>query len=336
MSIFNDLKRVFFGAKSVAKHQGGKAADALRDAGENLADEGKGLMHDTKAAAKELTDRAPEYYQKGKDALDDLTDQIWQDADAAVDKAKSMKDKASDAINSKLENLKPQPDPTGNSTTGEPFLSEDFELDLVEESDAPQSGSVAFDEPGLLASVRTSAGDVLSNLDEKASPTLDAAARAGLSARDKISDVSEKVGKEVMEKGDDLLNRAAGVGAAAKGKFDDFVDHANAEADKMRRQDAIADAEAAAARAEARARAFDGEEATRNTSGSILDGTDSFFDRADRFAKGDYHNDPTRASVVPGKPQPDPKPAGGKIAGFLDTDGDGDSLIDDALIVEEE
>lgn len=330
MSIFNDLKRVFFGAKSVAKHQGGKAADALRDAGENLADEGKDLLDDTKTAAKELVDRAPEYYQKGKDALEDLTDKIWEDADAAVDKAKSMKDKASDAINSKLEELNPKPKPTA----GEPFLDEEFELDLVEEADAPKSGSVDFEEPGLIESARTKAGEVLSDLDEKASPTLDAAARAGLAARDKIASVSETVGKEVMEKGDDLLNRAAEAGASAKDKFDDFVDHANVEAEKMRMEDAIEDAKTAAAQAEARARAFGDSEAARDTSESTLEGTGSFFDRAAKFAEGDYHNDPTRASVVPGEPTPEEKPKGGKIAGFLDGDGDGDSLIDDAEIIE--
>lgn len=332
MSIFNDLKRVFFGAKSVAKHQGGKAADALKDVGENLADEGKDLMDDTKAAAKEFMDKAPDYIEKGKDALEDLTDKIWRDADAAVDKAKSMKDKASDAINSKLEDLNPKP---ATPVAGEPFLDEDFELDLVAEADAPKSGSIDF-EPGLIESAKTKAGQVLSDLDEKASPTLDAVAQAGLATRDKIADVSQKVGKEVLEKGDEFLNRAAEAGSAAKEKFDDFVDHANVEAEKMKMEDAIEDAKTAAAQAEARARAFDGDEATRDTSESILDGTDSFFDRADRFAKGDYHNDPTRPSVVPTEPDAPKKPEGGIISGFLDSDGDGDSLIDDAMIVEEE
>ena len=329
MSIFGDLKRVFFGAKSVAKHQGGKAADALKEVGDSLADEGKDLLEDTKVAAKEFANKAPDYFEQGKDALEDLTDKIWRDADAAVDKAKAMKDNASDAINSKLESLSPKPEPSTTDT----FLDEDFELDLVAEADAPKSGSVDFEE-GLIESARTKAGEVLSNLDEKASPTLDAAARAGLAAKDKLADVSEKVGKQVLEKGNDLLNRAAGVGAAAKGKFDDFVDHANDEAEKMRMEDAIRDAKEAAAQAEARARAF-GDEATRDTSESILDGTDSFFDRADRFAKGDYHNDPTKPSVVPGKTDVPKKPEGGIISGFLDSDGDGDSLIDDAIIEEE-
>ena len=61
-----------------------------------------------------------------------------------------------------------------------------------------------------------------------------------------------------MEKGDDFLNRAAEAGAEAKSKFDDFVDHANTEAEKMKMEEAIEEAKAAAEQAEARARAFDG------------------------------------------------------------------------------
>lgn len=341
MSIFNDLKRVFFGAKSVAKHQGGKAADALKDVGENLAEEGKDLLSDTKAAAQEFMDKAPGYIEKGKDALEDLSDKIWRDADAAVDKAKAMKDEASEAINKKLEDLNPKPDPV----SGDTFLDESFELDLAQDSDVPKSGSIDFESDLLedtkakagqfLGDAKDKAGEILGNLDEKVSPALDSAAKAGLAARDKIADVSETVGKQVLQKGDEFLSRAAEVGASAKDKFDDFVGHANVEAEKMRMEDAIEEAKAAAEQAEARARAFGGDDSARDTSESTLSGTDSFFDRAAKFADGDYHNDPTRASIVPKDPEPPAKPEGGIIAGFLDADGDGDSLIDDAVIEEE-
>lgn len=341
MSILNDLKRVFFGAKSVAKHQGGKAADALKDVGDNLADEGKDLLDDTKAAAKELVDKAPEYIEKGKDALEDLTDKIWRDADAAVDKARAMKDQASDAINSKLEELNPTPDPAP-AAEKPPLFDDDFELDLIEsDPEGTDAGLGKLDSlkdkaGGILGGVGDKASEVLGEINEKVSPTLDAAAKAGLAARDKIADVSEKVGKEVMEKGDEFLNLAAEAGAVAKDKFDDFVDHANAEAEKMKMEDTIEEAKAAAAQAEARARAFDGEEAARDTYKSTLSGTDSFFDRAAKFADGDYHGDTPKPVTVQDNPDAPKKQDGGIIAGFLDADGDGDSLIDDAQIVEEE
>jgi len=90
MSLLNDLKKVFFGAKSVAKHQASKAGEAAKQAGSDLAEASDDLLDTTKAAAKDLMDKAPEYLEKGKDALEDLTDKIWKEADAAVDKGREL------------------------------------------------------------------------------------------------------------------------------------------------------------------------------------------------------------------------------------------------------
>ena len=125
-------------------------------------------------------------------------------------------------------------------------------------------------------------------------------------------------------------------GAQAKDRFDDFVTHANQEADKMRAEEAIEDARLAAERAEARARAFDGKEAQRDTSESTLSGTGSFFDRAARFADGDYNNEGGKEMTIGSNPDATEKPKGGLIHGFGDADGDGDSLIDDAIIEEDD
>ncbi len=148
--------------------------------------------------------------------------------------------------------------------------------------------------------------------------------RTGLAAK-------EQAGKL----GDEILDRAAKAGASLKGKTDAFIDHANREAEKMKLEDSIREAKAAAEQAEARARAFDGKEGERKAGNSTLSGTDSFFDRADRFASGDYHNEGGKEVRVQDDPDYQPKKKSDLIAGFLDTDGDGDSLIDDAIIEEE-
>ena len=58
-----------------------------------------------------------------------------------------------------------------------------------------------------------------------------------------------------------------------------------------------------------------------------------FFDRASRYADGDYHREGSvRITDGEGKPTSQPND---KIAGFDDKDGDGDALIDDAEIEEE-
>ncbi|WP_020567992.1 hypothetical protein [Neolewinella persica] len=363
MAIFNDLKRIFFGAKSVAKHQAGKAGDAAREIGDDLKSQSDDLIQHTKEAAGELMDKAPEYFEKGKDALEDLSDKIWRDADAAVDKGKELKDKASDAINSKLEDLNPK--------TEEIDLDADFGLDLddlgmqeVSETESPKAGTIDFEEglvddvSGKVAKAASGLKDAASGAFKKAADAtagirgaaagaadsgLNAAAKAGAGLKDqaevlagKVGDVSEVVGAKVLEKGDEILDRAAEIGADLKGKASDFIDHANVEAEKMKMEETIEKAKHAAEVAEARARAFDGKESARDTGESTLSGTDSFFDRAARFADGDYANEGGKDMQIKKNPDAKAKKEGGLISGFLDSDGDGDSLIDDAEIVDEE
>ena len=66
-----------------------------------------------------------------------------------------------------------------------------------------------------------------------------------------------------------------------------------------------------------------------------LDGFDDFFSKAARFADGDYHNkgaeDKPEVSIDKSKKQDRPKHTG-KLTNFSDNDGDGDELIDDAII----
>jgi hypothetical protein len=70
-------------------------------------------------------------------------------------------------------------------------------------------------------------------------------------------------------------------------------------------------------------------------------GGSSFFDKAEKFASGDYdgvkdepllqvNKDKASTNEEPKKPWSEP------VAGFEDTDGDGDPLIDDAIIIRDE
>lgn len=305
MPLFNDLKKIFFGAKSVAKHQAGKAGEAAKEAGDELAEQGSELADLTKQAAITLASKAPGYIKQGKDALTELGDAVFKTP----------------------EKSEPGAPPTPNETEeGMDIVDEELSfgnLDLTEEKDAPKSGSIDFEE-GLVDAPEPTPPREPSALEQVTDATLDSAARAGLKAKEAATKL-----------GDQALDRAAAVGADLKTKTDAFVDHANHEAEKMRLEESIEQAKAAAQQAEARARAFDDKEDKRETDESTLSGTDSFFDRADRFARGDYHNEGGKDMRVQDDPDYQPKKKSDLIAGFLDTDGDGDSLIDDAIIEEE-
>ena len=293
MPLFNDLKKIFFGAKSVVKHQAGKVEEELTTQGDELLELGK-------RAAAVVADRAPGYIKQGKEALQELGDAVFKDAEPAPAPASTTQE-AKDIIDEEL----------------------DFgQLDLSPRKEAPKSGSVDFEDE--LEEANPITPKEPSAFRQVADSGLDAAARAGAEAK-----------KQAAKLGDEILDRAAQAGANLKGKTDAFVEHANREAEKMKLEDSIREAKAAAHQAEARARAFDNKEGARDSSASTLSGTDSFFDRADRFASGDYHNEGGKDLRVQDDPDYQPRKKSDLIAGFLDSDGDGDSLIDDAIIEEE-
>ena len=264
MPLFNDLKKLFFGAKSVAKHQAGRAAE-----------------------------RAPEFIERGRDALSDLGDAVFKDPEP------TPSERAKDIIDEEL-----------NFGT----------LDLNRESEAPKSGSIDF-ESDLQEDTPPPPPREPSAFRQAADSGLDAAARAGLKAK-----------AAANRAGEELLDRAARTGAHLKGKADAYLDHATREANRIREEEAVEKARAAAKQAEARARAFDDREAERDKDASTLSGTDSFFDRADRFARGDYQNEGGKDVRIQDDPDYLPPKKGNLIAGFDDNDNDGDSLIDDAVI----
>ncbi len=304
MPLFNDLKRIFFGAKSVAKHQASKAGDVAREAGDELAEQGEELFDLTKRAAIDLASRAPGYLEKGKDALAELGDAVYKQTTPAT------------------------PPPSQNNMDmdmemDDPDDTLDFDnLDLSSEKEAPKSGSIDFEED--LVEDPTPTLKEPSAFEQLRDSALDAAARGGLKAK-----------KAAEDAGDELLDRAARTGANLKSKADTFIDHANREAEKMKLEDSIEEAKRAAEQAESRARAFDNKEGMRDTEKSTLSGTDSFFDRADRFARGDYHDEGGKEMRVQDDPNYRPRKKSDLIAGFDDNDNDGDSLIDDAILEEE-
>lgn len=75
-----------------------------------------------------------------------------------------------------------------------------------------------------------------------------------------------------------------------------------------------------------------------NVKGSLLDGKDDFFEKAKRFADGDYHNTGKKENQKEVEVQKDPNyqktTPEGKVKGFEDLDGDGNEIVDDAIIVE--
>lgn len=155
----------------------------------------------------------------------------------------------------------------------------------------------------------------------------------------KAATFTENIGSEVMQKGSVLLSKAGDVaedlGSKANDLKDKLVDRAEEikedvtkKVDKM-----VADEKIAEAIDESKIEGGFAKE-TLNTGDSLLKGTDDFFSRASKYADGEHDAfNKGKMDITQGISEPK-TPA--IAAGFTDLDGDGNELIDDALVIEEE
>ncbi|PSR10521.1 MAG: hypothetical protein DA408_16900 [Bacteroidetes bacterium] len=319
MSLKDDLKRVFFGAKAVAKSAADKAAEAAKEAGGDLADKGSVLFDKASARASELGDEllenTAEARAKAKDTLSDISDRVWDETQHAMDKGRELKQKATDWLADEPAQEEKIPTPPPPATPKAASGPIDFEADVA----APNVPR----EPGAIAKAGSSALDAAARTGAQA---LDAASVAGK----KVMDVSEDVGEKVMDIGGKILGKAKELGGDLANKAADMVERAQDAADRESLQSVEEKAAELARQAQERA-----DNALKNTKETLLDGKDDFFAKADRFARGDYHNEGGKEMTIKKDEDYVAPKRSGKAAGFEDLDGDGDELIDDAVIDEE-
>ena len=200
------------------------------------------------------------------------------------------------------------------------FRSLDEEETISEEPDEPADDFFSKTGERVMKSAEE-VGDKLLDEGEKFSQKAkEAAGKAG----EKFKDVSEDVGEKLFEHGGKALDRAREEGSKMWKKASDWLEKTQEEADKEAAQEEKIRQEAEKREAEYKSKAAD------KDADSTLGGMDSFFEKAKRYAEGDYHG--TGKSEISRDPEHKPKKKEGQIPGFEDRDGDGDELIDDAIL----
>ena len=163
--------------------------------------------------------------------------------------------------------------------------------------------------------------------------------QTGGTIAEKFGEVSENVGAVVMDKGGDALEKGKDLSEEVGGKVLDVKDKLMEKASDVKDQlaekldDTMEKANAWEAEQKANPKK-DFADDTLDASGSLLEGTDDFFFKADKFASGDY------GAFSEGKVSLDTNvdDKGNdflelpKATGFEDKDGDGNEIIDDAII----
>ena len=305
MGFFNEIKKLLWVQKSVAKSGANKAADAGKELGEDMLEKGSELLKKTKDTAADMSGnlmdkagdvggefmgKAGDAFSTAKDFASDITEKAW-------DKASPYVDKAADTVEG--------------------------------------IGGTVMDKASPLVEKTK---DLAENVGGKVLET-------GGELIDKTASLSENIGSKILEKGGELMDKAQEMGGELKGKADDLVDHANKVATGEETMESLSETTRKIGEKLNKETELSGKLGYDEHKGSMLEGHDDFFSKAEKWADGNHgaFNDPSLETTTPkiDSTTPPPlelpkEPFEGDIKGFTDNDGDGDPLIDDAEIEEDD
>ncbi len=361
MGLLSDFKKLLFVKKAVTKSAiqkvvnageelPGKAGDALQKVTNITKETGNQVVETAGEAVVAVKDIAEEFGQKSKEKVqtsrestpspsDEIMDEIIAETESNEEETSTRT--ASDPITESAE------DTFGKAKEFAKNAGEKAKLTGKEILDKLEGTATSVGETVRKKSspVVEKAKDVLENVGDKA---LD----AGEKFVEKFGEASETVGGAVLEKSGEALEKAKGlaenIGAKILKARDELVEKAQEEAAKTgdSADNLVDKAKEMAAELEDKiAGETKNPKALSSTppdvSSSELDKHGSFWEKAEHFAEGDYQMEGKGETPKEGemKIQKDPdfvkKPKEGKVKGFEDLDGDGDELIDDAIIDED-
>lgn len=394
MGIFNDIKKIFWANKAIAKSAAGKVTDAAKEKGEELSEMADEYVDHAKEKAGNLGDRlkekANDALEKAGDFTENVGSTILTTGGALADKAKDSVEDLGAKVTGKERESAPITEDTDileeimkerrakaeaeaaatqeavEETTESIFMTKEEmakgkvakSLDSAKALGADLGKSAMDKGSDILGKVKDTAAEIGDKLEQN--PAVQKAAEVSEKVGDKVLDagedfmekfgeVSEKVGGEVLDKGGKALDKfgemAEGVGSKILAAKDDLMAKAEAEAAKSGdNMDSLTDrAKDLGQRLEDKITGkIDFEKDFADTpidaGESELNKHGSFWDKAEKYADGNYSMEEKKAEgelTIQDNPDYKPKSNEGTIKGFDDLDGDGDELIDDAIIEED-
>ncbi len=274
----------------------------------------------TKSAAESAGDfikeEGTEIFEKGKDVASaagkTVLDKTSGLKDAVVGSSGGLLEDAKNTLSDTVESISDSPILQGAkeklTEIGE-GLAENPLVQSAQET-AENLGSKVLEKGGEVGEKFT---NVAENLGSKIIDGGGEASKKGL-------DMAEGVGEKLLEAKDRVSERASEIGDQISSKLDETMEKAQAweaEQAKLPPKGEFAEKDLTAG-------------------GSLLDGTDDFFSKADKFADGEYDTFSEGKIEVSSEnidniKAIEPSP----MAGFEDLDGDGNPLIDDIEIIDD-
>ncbi|MFK8006160.1 MAG: hypothetical protein AB8H03_07310 [Saprospiraceae bacterium] len=328
MGFFNEIKKVLFGAKAVTKSAADKATDYGKEKGADFLDSADDFLGSAKETAGDvgssMKEKGSDFLGKAKDAAGDFKESFSEKASDFVDGAKDVANKTYDS--------------------------------LAENEMVNKAGGVAEDVGGKIL-------DAGKKFEEKAGSVAENVGGVildkGGDLLEKGKDLSENIGEKIHDLAGDAMEKANDLGSTIQDKTNDLVEKANAAAAKDNLENQIDEASTLGERLENHIKGKDILDQKDAPIGydkldeSLLEGKDDFWSKAEKYAEGDYsgkgkNETPSAANDIfanteerqkelgeAAEEPPQKEPFKGEIKGFTDIDGDGDPLIDDAIIDED-
>ena len=304
MGIFTELKKLFWASSSVAKSAADKGFDMVKDAGEDMLEKSAGIGAVLKDKAgdlgEDLLEKSGTLGATLKDKAGDLSEDLLEKSGSL---GATLKDKAGDLGEDLLEKTGGLRDAILHSAEGT--------MNMVNKNETLKKAVAATEKIGEQV---LSKGEELLHKGEDAIESIGSKILGEDNANlEKIKDFTEDLGDKVMDAKDNLVDKAEDVmediqvkidETLAKGKKEEVVEAANPTPDLQ--------------------------EILDENEGSLLEGEDDFFKKAAAYAEGDYHGAQEGKITIQEVEVTKKEPA--KAAGFTDHDGDGNEMVDDAII----
>ncbi|HFB99577.1 MAG TPA: hypothetical protein ENJ53_02120 [Phaeodactylibacter sp.] len=349
MGFFNEIKKVIFGAKAVSKSAADKATEYGKEKGGDLLESADDLLGKTKDVAGDVgssvLDKGGDLLEKAKYAAEDLVGNVGEKAADYFSDAKETLGNVGDKI---ADATSPYTEKAGGvaENVGGKILDAGSDL-------AKKAGAVAEDVGGKIM-------DASAPYVEKAGEVAESVGGVildkGGELVDKGKDISENVGGKIIDVAGGAMDRAKEMGNTMMDKTNELMDKANQAAAQESLDSQIDEAKSWSEKLEDHVKGKDvldqkdPEIGYEKLNESLLDDKDDFWSKAEKFADGNYSgktetpppptndifaNTEEHQKQLAEETEKAKEPFKGDIKGFTDNDGDGDPLIDDAIIDED-
>jgi len=298
MGFLSSIKRLLFAKESVAKSAANKSVEYAKETGKEIAEKSEQVMNEWGEKTAGLRDSVLEKAGTFSDKI----------KDTAVDTYEKSKEVAGAVVDKIAENEIVKKAGEFSEEVGSKIITTGG--DMLEKA-ADVSEAVG-------SKILHTGSDLLHRAEEISESVGAKVLEVGGDAVEKAGTLSEKVGEKVMEVKDVLVEKAKEASENIGKQLDEVMEKAQKweaeEAAKPKREFA---------------------EDTLNTEKSLLDGKDGFFTKAAQYSDGHYDVfSEGKITIENSSPTPSKNPPA-KAAGQDDLDGDGNELIDDAIIVKD-